>query len=149
MLKGIPEIIPPDLMHALMQMGHGDDIVFGDINFPAYTMSQRVVYCKGLGIKELLEAILQFMPLDVFVENPVSVMQPGELFKGTPPIWEDYRTIIKKNDFCGAFKDFEKVERFEFYERAKKSFVTIQTSEDALYAVLMLKKGVIGKFGTN
>ena len=143
MLKNIPEVISPDLMQALMQMGHGDDIVIGDINFPSYTMSNRCVYAKGIRATELIEAILQFMPLDVFVDNPVSVMKPGAMFKGTPQIWKDYETIIRANDFCGAFKGFEQVDRFDFYERAKNSFVTVQTSEDALYACIIMKKGVI------
>ena len=147
MLKNIPECIPPELMLALMEMGHGDDIVIGDINFPSKTMSQRCVYAKGLSATELIDAILQFMPLDIFVDDPVVVMQPGELYKGVPPIWEDYERTIKKNDFCGAFKELTKIDRFDFYERAKKSFVTVQTSEPALYACMIMKKGVIGSFG--
>jgi len=147
MLKNIPECLPPDLMHALMEMGHGDDIVIGDINFPSKTMSQRCVYAKGISATEILDAILQFFPLDVFVEDPVVVMQPGELFKGTPPIWAEYDEIIKKNDFCEAYKGLTKIDRFDFYERAKNSFVTVQTSEPALYACMILKKGVIGSFG--
>jgi len=147
MLRNIPECIPPDLMHALMEMGHGDDIVIGDINFPSRTMSNRCVYAKGLSATEILDAILQFFPLDVFVEDPVVVMQPGELFKGTPPIWAEYDEIIKKHDFCEAYKGLTKIDRFDFYDRAKSSFVTVQTSEPALYACMILKKGVIGSFG--
>lgn len=146
MLKNIPEVIPPELMLALMQMGHGDEIVIGDINFPSYTMSRRCVYTKGIKATEILEAILTLMPLDVFVPDPVNVMTPGELYKGTPPIWSDYDRIIRTNDFCGAYKEMKQMERFEFYERAKNSFVTVQTSEDALYACMILKKGVIGEF---
>ena len=145
MLRGIPEIIPPDLMHALMQMGHGDDIVFGDINFPSYTMGQRCVYVKGHRITDLMDAILDFMPLDNFTDDCVTVMQPGGAYEGmVPPIWEEYRGIIRAKDFCGAFSDFYKMERFAFYERAKNSFVTVQTSENALYACMILRKGVIG-----
>ena len=146
MLKDIPEIISPDLMLALMQMGHGDDIVIGDINFPSYTMSNRCVYAKGLRSTDIVEAILKFMPLDVFVDDPVCVMQPGDLFKGTPPIWAEYEKIIRAGDFCGAFKELVRIDRFDFYERAKKSFVTVQTSEPALYACMIMKKGVIGSF---
>lgn len=144
MLRNIPEIIPPELMLALMEMGHGDDIVLGDINFPSYTMGNRIVYCKGHSTKEIMEAILQFMPLDIFVEDAVTVMKPGDMFKGTPPIWQDYERIVKANDFSGAFKEFYQMERFDFYDRAKQSFVTVQTSEPALYAPLILRKGIIG-----
>ena len=147
MLRNIPEVIPPDLMLALMEMGHGDDIVIGDINFPSKTMSNRCVYAKGIMIPEMLDAILQFFPLDVFVEDPVVVMQPGDLFKGLPPIWDEYDKVIKKNDFCGAYKELTKIDRFDFYDRAKNSFVTVQTSDPALYACMILKKGVIGSFG--
>jgi L-fucose mutarotase len=149
MLRNIPEVISPDLMHALMQMGHGDDIVIGDINFPSYTMSNRCVYAKGIKAPELVEAILQFLPLDIFVDDPVRAMQPGELFKGTPPIWAEYEKIIKANDFCGAFKKFALLERFDFYTQAKNSFVTVQTSEPALYACIIIKKGVIGSFSAD
>ena len=144
MLKDIPEVISPELMFAMMQMGHGDEIVIGDGNFPAFTMSNRCVYAKGLRATDVAEAILKFMPLDIFVDDPVCVMQTGELFKGTPPIWAEYEKIVRANDFCGAFKKLVQIERFDFYERAKKSFVTVQTSETALYACLILKKGVIG-----
>jgi len=146
MLKDIPEIISPDLMFALMQMGHGDDIVIGDVNFPSYTMSNRCVYAKGLRAADILEAILKYMPLDIFVEDPVRVMRPGDLYKGTPPIWAEYGKIIRANDFCGAFKDLVQVDRFDFYEIAKNSFVTVQTSEPALYAGMILKKGAMGDF---
>jgi L-fucose mutarotase len=148
MLKGIPEIIPPDLMKALMQMGHGDDIVFGDINFPSYSMGangMRCVYAKGHRITDLMDAILDFMPLDVFVDDSVTLMRPGGTYEGfIPPIWEEYRTIIEAKDFSGAFNDFHLMERFDFYERARKSFITVQTSEDALYACMILRKGIIG-----
>jgi L-fucose mutarotase len=146
MLKDIPEVISPDLMLALMQMGHGDDIVIGDINFPSYTMSNRCVYAKGLRAAEIVEAILKFMPLDVFVDDPVRVMRPGDLFKGVPQIWDEYDKIIRAGDFCGAYKKLVQIERFDFYETAKKSFVTVQTSEPALYACMIMKKGVIGSF---
>lgn len=145
MLKGIPEIISPDLMTALMQMGHGDDIVFGDINFPSYSMGNRCVYAKGHKITELLEAILTFMPLDTFVDDSVTVMTPGGAYEGmVPPVWEEYRKIIQEKDFAKGFRDFHQMERFDFYERAKKSFVVVQTSEPSLYACMILRKGVIG-----
>ena len=144
MLKNIPEIIPPDLMLALMQMGHGDDIVIGDINFPTSSLGQRCVYTKGHRATDLLDAILDFMPLDAFVNDCVTVMEPGGSFEGMlPPVWDEYRSIIKAKDFTGAFSDFYKMERYAFYERAKNSFVIVQTSEAALYACMILRKGVM------
>ena len=145
MLRGIPEIIQPDLMAALMQMGHGDDIVFGDINFPSYSMAPRCVFAKGLKITDLLGAVLDFMPLDSFEKGSVAIMNPGNDYAGmVPPIWEEYDKIIRDKDFAGGFKGFEKMERFDFYARAKKSFIAVQTSEDSLYACMILRKGVIG-----
>jgi len=144
MLRNIPEILPPELMLALMQMGHGDEITLGDSNFPSMTMSNRCVYTKGIRMAELLDAILQFLPLDTFVDTPVTLMRPTQEFDGTPPIWREYEAIIKKNDFCGAFKEFAQVERQDFYEKAKSSFVTVQTSETALFGCIILTKGVIG-----
>ena len=97
MLIGIPEVMNPELMYILMSMGHGDELVIGDINFPQELVeSGRVVYCKGLDNQQMLDAITKLMPLDHFVDDPVILMEPGELYKGTPPIWEKYDEILKR-----------------------------------------------------
>ena len=141
MLKGIPEIISPDLMKILMEMGHGDDLVIGDVNFPAASNARRLVRCDGHDAPPLLDAILRFFPLDTFVEKPVTLMS---VVKGTldetPKIWEEYRRIVKQH--CNSFTDFEYIDRFEFYERARTAYSIIATSERALYGVIILKKGV-------
>lgn len=141
MLKGIPKIISPDLIKILMEMGHTDEIIIADGNFPAATCAKRLVRYDGYDIPDLLDAILKFFPLDTYVEYPVSLMAivPGDPYK--PTIWEKYREIIKKNN--SNFKDFEMVEKFDFYERTKKAFAVVATSEAALYANIILKKGVI------
>lgn len=141
MLKGIPKIISPDLMKILMEMGHTDEIVIADGNFPGTDLAKRMVRYDGHDIPDLLDAILKFFPLDTYVEYPVALMAlvPGDPYK--PTIWEKYREIVKKND--SSFKDFEMVEKFKFYERTKKAFAVIATSEAALYANIILKKGVI------
>lgn len=141
MLKGIPSIISPELLKILMEMGHGDEIVIGDGNFPAASIAQRLVRCDGHGVPEILEAILSLFPLDPYVENPVALMQvvPGDTVK--PTIWDEYRAIIKKYD--SKVKDFEFIERFAFYERAKKAYAVVATGESALYANIILKKGVV------
>lgn len=149
MLKNIPECIPPELMKCLMEMGHGDEIVIGDINFPQQSMGKRAVYCKGIKGPEMLEAIMKLLPLDIFVDDPVVLMETGELYKGTPPIWPVYEKIIKENDTCNAFHGFKFLERFAFYERAKQAFVIVGTSEPSLYAPMILKKGAIGDFGSD
>jgi L-fucose mutarotase len=141
MLKGIPNILPPDLLKILMEMGHGDELVLADGNFPAASNAQRLIRCDGLGAPPLLEAILQLFPLDTFVRHPVGVMAvvPGDNY--SPDIWPVYKKIIKKHE--RNFADFEKIERHGFYERAKKAYAIVATGEAARYANLILKKGIL------
>jgi L-fucose mutarotase len=141
MLKGISSAISPDLLKVLMEMGHGDELVIADGNFPAASIARRLVRADGLGCLMLLEAILRLFPLDQYVEKPVALMAvvPGDPYK--PVIWEDYRKTVQEHE--SAFTDFEYVERFAFYERAKAAYAVLATSEMALYANIILKKGVI------
>lgn len=142
MLKGIPPIISPELLKIMNEMGHGDELVIGDGNFPAASMAQRLVRLDGHTVPPILEAIMQLFPLDRFVERPAAVMQvvPGD--KTVPEIWEQYRAIIKSHEPT-VFTEFEEVERFAFYERSKKAYAIVATAESALYANVILKKGVI------
>jgi L-fucose mutarotase len=141
MLKGISPVISPELIKILMEMGHGDELVIADGNFPAASIAQRLVRADGLGGTPLLDAILQVFPLDQYVEKPVALMAvvPGDPY--TPVIWDEFRGVILKHE--PSFKDFEYVERFAFYERAKKAYAVLASSEMALYANIILKKGVI------
>lgn len=141
MLKGIPAIIPPELLKILMEMGHGDEIVFSDGNFPAAAYAQRLVRCDGHGVPEILDAILKFFPLDPYVEVPAVLMQvtPGDTVK--TPIWDVYKDIVKKHEPVN--NRFGDMERFAFYERAKQAYAIVATGEKALYANIILKKGVI------
>ncbi|WP_168119413.1 L-fucose mutarotase [Paenibacillus sp. HB172176] len=141
MLKGIPKIISPELLKILMEMGHSDEIVLADGNFPAASHAQRLIRCDGHAIPELLDAILSLFPLDQYVEKPAGLMavMPGD--KTETPIWEQYRGIIEKK--ADLVEPFELIERFAFYERAKKAYAIIATGESALYANLILKKGVV------
>ncbi len=141
MLKGISQVISPELIKILMEMGHGDEIVIADGNFPAANMAQRLVRADGLGVPLLLDAILQIFPLDQYVEKPVSLMAipPSDSYK--PVIWDEYQKVILKHE--PTFTKFEYVERFEFYERAKKTYAILASGEMALYANIILKKGVI------
>ena len=141
MLKGIPKIIPPDLLKILAEMGHGDEIVIADGNFPAASNAQRLARCDGHPIPELLEAVLSLLPLDQYVKNPAGLMAvvPGDDTK--PDIWNVYKKILKKAD--SRFDDFEFIERFAFYERARTAYAVVATGESALYANIILKKGVL------
>ena len=139
MLKNVPSILSPELLKILMEMGHGDTIVIGDGNFPAAANAQRLVRLDGHGVTEILDAILKLMPLDTYVENPVSLMDNGDS-ENRPPIWKAYAEVIEKNE---GKKDFRLVERFQFYTEAKKAYAIIATGETAIYANVILQKGVV------
>ena len=141
MLKGIPSIISPDLLALLMSMGHGDELVIADGNFPSASMARRLLRADGHGVPPLLDAILSFFPLDPYVEQPAALMAvvPGD--SAITDIWDVYRGIVRRHE--PAFSDFEFVERFAFYERARAAYAVLATSEQALYANIILKKGVV------
>lgn len=144
MLKGIPAILSPQLLKVLCEMGHSDRLVISDGNFPAEEMGKNaiVIRCDGHGVPEILDAILQVFPLDSYVDKPVNLM---EVMKGDPvetPIWDTYKEIVSKYD---ARKEdcVGNIERFEFYDKARTAYAIIATSEKALYANIMLQKGVV------
>lgn len=140
MLKGIPSVLSPELLKILMEMGHGDEIVIGDGNFPAAANAQRLVRLDGHGVPEIMDAILKLMPLDSYVEAPVALMATGSA-DVVPPIWAEYKAIAVKYEPDN--NKFEEVERFAFYERARKAYAIIATGEAAIYANVILKKGVV------
>jgi L-fucose mutarotase len=140
-LKGIPPVLSPELIAILMSMGHGDELVIADGNFPSASVARRLVRADGHGVPELLDAILQLFPLDPYVPQPVALMAvvPGD--KAKTDIWEEYRRIIRARE--PSFRDFELVERFAFYERARAAYAVLATSEMAIYANIILKKGLV------
>lgn len=144
MLKGIPKILSPELLKVLCEMGHSDRIVIADGNFPAESMGKglKVVRMDGHGACDILEAILQVFPLDTYVEKPVNLMQvmPGDDVE--TPIWAEYERIVSAADARGG-KAIGQIERFAFYEEAKKAYAIVATGESALYANIMLQKGVV------
>lgn len=144
MLKGIPPILSPELLKVLCEMGHSDRLVISDGNFPAESMGKNaiVIRCDGHGVPEILEAILKVFPLDTYIEKPVNLM---EVMAGDPvetPIWDTYKEIVTRYDERGA-NAVGNIERFAFYEEAKSAYAIIATSETALYANVMLQKGVV------
>ena len=144
MLKGIPKILSPELLKVLAEMGHSDRIVISDGNFPAESMGKNaiVIRCDGHGVPELLDAILQLFPLDTYVEHPVNLMEvmPGDDVE--TPIWDTYKEIVARHDGRGGAA-IGNIERFAFYEEAKKAYAIVATGESALYANIMLQKGVV------
>ena len=144
MLKGIPEILSPELFKVLCEMGHSDRLVIADGNFPVESMGKNAITirCDGHGVPEILEAILKVFPLDTYVEHPVNLMEvmPGDNVE--TPIWDTYKEIIRKYDDRGDAV-VGNIERFSFYDEAKTAYCIISTSEKALYANIMLQKGVV------
>lgn len=138
MLKGIPKILSPELVKVLMEMGHGDEIVIADGNFPGQSMNERCIRCDGHNATDLLKAILTLFPLDTY-QKPAYIMAkvPGDTVE--TPIWKEFEEIIKPY----TDEKIEQIERFEFYERAKKAYAVVMSSESALYANIILKKGVV------
>ena len=134
----------PELLKVLCEMGHSDRIVIADGNFPAESMGKDaiVIRCDGHGVPELLDAILQVIPLDTYVDKPMNLMEvmPGDPVK--TPIWDTYKEIVAKHDERGA-ACVGTIERFQFYEEAKKAYAIIATGESAVYANVMLQKGVV------
>jgi L-fucose mutarotase len=139
MLKGISKIVSPLLLKILCEMGHGDEIVIADGNFPSETNGQRVVRADGLGGKEMLEAVLSLIPLDTYANENFLLMKPKE-DEPTPTIWTEYFEVANAADSNVRVGNLE---RLEFYERARRAYAVIATGEGAIYANIILKKGVI------
>lgn len=143
MLKGIPAILSPELLKILCEMGHTDELTIGDGNFPGHTYGQKVIRMDGHGVPEILDAILTVFPLDTYVEKPVTLMAVVDNDTAKTPIWDTFKKIVAKHDLRGA-DCFEEIDKWEFYEKTKKrSSVVIMTSESAIYANIILKKGVV------
>ena len=144
MLKNIPALISPELLKILAEMGHSDTLVIADGNFPVESMGKnsKVIRMDGHNVPEILDAILQLFPLDTYTNAPVKLMEVVQGDTVETPIWDTYKEIVKKYDARGH-EIFENIERFKFYDESKKAYTIIATSEKALYANIILQKGVI------
>ena len=142
MLKGISPIISPELLKILAEMGHGDELVLADGNFPGTSIGKRCVRCDGHGCAEVMRAVLQVFPLDDFVTSPLAVMEvPDGMFPGNQaPIWKAFREAAD-TDLPAA--QFEMMEHDAFMERAKRAYAVVQTGETALYGNIIIRKGVV------
>lgn len=141
MLKGISPILSPELLKTIAEMGHGDELVIGDCNFPAQSMGKRCMRADGHRGAELLDAILQLFPLDQFVDAPVTVMAPAAgALDGDPPIWKDFSEIVERHQ---PGTKTEAIDRFAFYDRTKNAYAAVATGERALYACVIIKKGCL------
>ena len=142
MLKGVSPVLSPELLKILAEMGHGDELVVADGNFPGTSVGQRCVRLDGHGGAEVMRAIVALFPLDDFVEAPMAVMEvPEGMFPGNrAPIWEEYAKIGRE-DMPQA--RFEFMEHEAFIDRARRAYAVVQTGESALYANIILRKGVV------
>ncbi|MEG1525617.1 MAG: RbsD/FucU domain-containing protein [Clostridia bacterium] len=147
MLLGVPKILSPELLKALCEMGHGDTILLADGNYPGASAAKRsgaiFIRADGHGVPELMEAILQLIPLDAYTDTPVMLMDVDVRDKGMKiPIHQDYKNIVTKYDARGA-DAVGQLERYAFYDKADKVCCVVQTGEAAIYANVILQKGVI------
>lgn len=146
MLKGIPAILSPDLLKVLCEMGHSDRIVIADGNFPAESVGKnaKVIRLDGHGVPEILDAVLQVFPMDAYTDKPVTLMalMDRDIGKIQTPIWDEYKKIVSKYDERGE-RAFGNIDRFRFYEEASTAYAIVTTGEKAVYANIMLQKGVV------
>lgn len=144
MLKGISPILSPDLLKVLCEMGHGDTIVIADGNFPAASIAKNSILLRmdGHGVPEIMEAILKLFPLDQYEDKAVMLMERCEGDTADISIWDKYKEIVAKEDTRGTSL-IGTLERFDFYEEAKKAYAVIATSETSQYANVILKKGCV------
>src|SRR5262245_60017962 len=141
MLKGLDPLLSPDLLHALAAMGHGDELVVADANFPAASVARRLVRLPGIDAPRALRAILSVLPLDTFAQTPAAVMAVVGNPETVPPPVREFQDVV---DFAaGRPVRIESIERFAFYERAKAAFAVVATGEHRFYGNIIVVKGVI------
>ncbi|WP_317366428.1 RbsD/FucU domain-containing protein [uncultured Tyzzerella sp.] len=144
MLKNIPKILSPQLLKVLCEMGHSDTIVIADGNFPSENIGKNCIVIRydGHSIPNLLDAILKVFPLDTYTDSPVTLMEVMKGDNTKTPIWDEYTDIVCKYDERKE-STIKQIDRFDFYEEAKKAYAIIATGEEALYANIILQKGVV------
>lgn len=142
MLLGIPSQISPDLLKIICEMGHGDEIVLADANFPSASMAQRLVRADGIEIPKLLSGILELFPLDQYDSRNFILMEKCEGDEADVSVWSEYKNILNK--YCPETQ-MSFMERFDYYERAKNAYAVVATGERRQYANIILKKGCVLK----
>lgn len=141
MLKGIPPLLTPDLLHALASMGHGDEIAIVDANFPAATLAKRLVLVAGAGSHEVLDAVLDLLPLDAAEEPAVWTMEVIGDPEAIPEPVADFAAVLADHDLADV--EIGHLERQAFYERVRDAFAIVRTGELRPYGNVLLVKGVV------
>jgi L-fucose mutarotase len=140
MLKGISPLVDAGLLSVLDRMGHGDEIVFADAHFPAYSLNQTVLKACGIKAPDLLDAVLPLLELDTYVDDPVVMVAPVPGDSVDPEVAGDLRTVLTKH--APHIPAIAFMERFAFYERASRAYAIVATGETRKYGNILLKKGV-------
>lgn len=141
MLKRIDPLLTPDLLQVLAAMGHGDELVIVDANFPAVSTAQRLIRLDGVSATRALQAVLSLLPLDDFVDSPAAVMQVVGSPETVPEVVKEFQWLV--NEAEGKEIKFTMIDRFKFYERAHVAFAIVVSGETRLYGNVILKKGII------
>lgn len=145
MLLTIPRILPPDALHALNLMGHTDEIVIADSNFPGYAIARHTawqvpIFAPGTGVLDMLSAVLSLIPLDYAMKQSlIGMLAPPE--QGPQPIHQQFKDVLHNNSYTG--EELLMLPKPEFYERARRAFCVLVTGEQARFANIIVRKGVI------
>ncbi len=140
MLKGISPLLSPELLAELCRMGHGDELILADAHFPGNTFNDKVLRADGLGVPQLLDAILPLFELDSYVDHPLVMMAAVKGDELDPAVEASYRVPIDKH--APGTAAIARIDRFDFYDRAKDAYMVVMTGETAKYGNIILKKGV-------
>ena len=139
MLKGISPLLTANLLHVLASMGHGDEIVLADANFPAATHARRLVSMPGVDAPQVLDAVLSVLPLDDFVDHAALTMQVVGDAVAVPQAVQEFDATLRRHGYGPSAS----LERFAFYQRAAGAFAIVATGERRIYGNILLKKGVV------
>ncbi len=139
MLKGLSPLLSPDLLHLLASMGHGDELVLADANFPAATHARRLLHLPGLASPAVLDAVLSVLPLDDFVAQPALTMQVVGDAAAQPEVVRAFDAVLRAH----GGPPTAPLERSAFYQRAAAAFGVVATGETRLYGNILLRKGVV------
>ena len=141
MLKGIDPVLNADILYTLRAMGHGDDLVIADANFPGETMAKRLIRMEAIDSPMLLGKVLRLLPVDDFVDDPLVRIEVVGDPDAVPEVCADMQAAV--DAAVGGGRRIGKLDRFAFYDRARKAFAVIATGETRLYGCVLIKKGVI------
>ena len=138
MLNGIGKCLSPEIICAMMKMGHGDEIAFVDRDYPADTYGKMVIRADGIGMIDMLKDVLELLPLDEYVEKQAFMMAAVD---EQPGVWKSFEKMIA--DHTSFFKGFGYIERYNFYDRTKGCSVIVVTGEAD--GNIILRKGVVSE----